>query len=48
MYGFNATFTHVYVPYKLMETIIVPIIKDKKGLFTDKDNYCPMAITSVV
>ena len=31
-----------------METIIVPIIKNKKGLITDKDNYRPIAITSVV
>ena len=34
--------------YKLMETIIVPIIKDKNGLVSYKDNYCPIAITSVV
>ena len=31
-----------------MEIIIVPIIKNKKGLITDKDNYRPIAITSVV
>ena len=31
-----------------METIIVPIIKDKKGLVTDKDNYRPIAVTSVL
>ena len=41
-------FTHGYVPYKLMKTIIVPVIKDKKGLVTDKDNYRPIAITRVV
>ena len=48
MYGFNAMFTHGYVPSKLMETIIVSIIKDKKCPGTDKDNYHPIAITSVV
>ena len=44
---FNAMLSHGYVPSKLMETIIVPIIKDKNGLVTDKDNYRPIAITSV-
>ena len=45
---FNAMFSHGYLPSKLMETIIIPIIKDKKGLVTDKDNYRPVAVTSVV
>ena len=47
---FNAMFTHGYVPYKRIETIIVliitisvPIIKDKKGLVTDMDSYHPIA-----
>ena len=31
-----------------METIIIPLIKDKKGLVTDTDNYRPEAVTSVV
>jgi len=41
-------FLHDYLPCKLMETIVVPIIKNKKGLITDKDNYRPVGITSVV
>ncbi len=45
---FNAMFLHNYLPCKFMETIIVPIIKNKKGSITDKDNYRPIAITSVV
>ncbi len=45
---FNVMFVHTYLPTKLMETIIVPIIKDKKGLVTDKDNYRPIAVTSVL
>jgi hypothetical protein len=31
-----------------METIIVPIIKDKRGSVTDKDNYRPIAVTTVL
>ena len=34
--------------HKLMETIIEPISKDKKGLVTNEDNYHPIAITSIV
>ena len=36
-----------YIPSKFMEAIIVPIVKDKKGLITDKDNYHTVTITSV-
>ena len=43
----NAMFSHGYVPSILMETIIFPFIKDKKGLVTDKNNYRPIAITSI-
>jgi len=45
---FNVMFLLNYLPCKLMETIVVPIIKNKKGLIADKDNYRPIAITSVV
>ena len=44
---FNSMFMHNYLASKLMETIIVPIIKDKKGLVTDKNTYRPIAVTSV-
>ena len=44
---FNCMMSHGFVPSKLMETIIVPIVKDKKGIVTSKDNYRPIAITSV-
>ena len=27
---------------------MIPIITDKKGLVTDKDNYCPIAMTNVI
>ena len=39
---FNAMFSQGYLPPNLMETIIIPIIKNKKGLVMDKDNYRPV------
>ena len=41
-------FTHGYLPDSLMETKIIPIVKDKKGSLTNKENYRPIAITSVM
>ena len=41
-------FLYNYLPCKLMEIIIVPIIKNKNGLIADKDNYRPIAIPSGV
>ena len=35
------------IPKGIMFTIIVPIVEDKKGDLCTKDNYRPIAITSV-
>ena len=43
----NAMFAHGYLPCSIMETVIIPIIKDKRGDVTDKDNYRPIAITNI-
>ena len=45
---FNSMILHGYVCQGLMDTVLVPIIKDKKGDISSKDNYRPIAITSVV
>ena len=30
-----------------MDTVIIPLVKDKKGVVTSKDNYRPVAITCI-
>ena len=46
---FNAIVCHCYIPLKLMDTLIVPIIKDKKGDITSKyTNYRPIALTTIM
>ena len=42
---FNSMLRHSYLPPSLMESVIVPIIKDKRGDITSKDNYRPIALT---
>ena len=44
---FNAMLIHSYVPKAFSDTVLVPIIKNKKGNIADIDNYRPIAITSV-
>lgn len=45
---YNSCIIHGYIPDKLMDTIINPVIKDKKGDVNNKDNYRPIAVTSVM
>ena len=40
--------THAYLPSNFMLSFIVPLIKDKKGDVTSKDNYRPIALTSII
>ena len=44
---FNSMLYHGYIPEDLMSTVIIPTIKDKKESITSKDNYRPIAITTV-
>ena len=44
---FNTMVKHVYMPSKCMEAIIVPIVKDKKGLIIDKENCRLVLFTRV-
>ena len=42
---FNCMVIHGFLPDNLMDTLLVPLIKDKKGNVTHSDNYRPQAIT---
>ena len=43
----NSMIAHTFLPSKFMDTLLIPIVKDKKGNITDGDNYRPIAITCV-
>lgn len=44
----SCMFVHGYMPDSLMNSILVPIVKDKCGLLTSKDNYRPIALANVI
>ena len=39
---------HVYLSDEIMYTLIIPLLKDKKGDVTSKDNYSPIAVTCIL
>ena len=44
---FTMMLKHGYLPKSLTKVVIVPIVKDKTGNISDKDNYRPIALASV-
>ena len=42
--SFSAFITHSYLPNMFIKTAIVPIIKNKTGDTSDKNNYRPIAL----
>ena len=44
---FNCMIIHSFMPDSIMDTILVPLVKDKKCSLSDSDNYRPLAITCV-
>ena len=43
----NATIVHDFFPVDMLDTVIVPILKDKHGDISDQENYRPLALTCV-
>ena len=44
----NAMVIHNFIPETMLDTIIVPLIKDKNGNISDHENYRPLALTCVI
>ena len=45
---FNAFILHGFLPSDLTDIVLVPIVKDKTGDISDKGNYRPIALASVI
>ena len=45
---FSAFFVHGHLPSQMIETTLVPLIKDTAGDLCDKSNYCPVGLCSVL
>ena len=44
----NACFRHTFIPQKIMDTVMVPLVKNKLKPATDSDNYRPIAIATAI
>ena len=44
---FTCMFTHSYMPSSMIKSIIVPLVKNKCGNLADKNNYRPIALSSI-
>ena len=45
---FIVCLSHGYLPTALIETTIVPIVKNKSGNLSDSNNYRPIALATIV
>jgi hypothetical protein len=44
---FTAMFVHGFLPLEMMDSMIVPIVKNKCGDVSDKNNYRPVALANI-
>ena len=44
---FTCMFTNSYMPSSMIKSIIVPLVKNKCGNLADKNNYRPIALSSI-
>ena len=44
---FTAMLVHSFCPNRISETVLVPIIKDKNGDISNKNNYRPIALSTI-
>ena len=43
----SSIFTHGFIPRSMMESVIVPVIKNKNKRINDKDNYRPICLSNI-
>ena len=43
----NCIIKHGYIPKKMIDTVLVPVIKDRSGKISSKDNYRPIALCNI-
>ena len=46
--GFTSFISHGFLPETMLSVMLVPVIKDKAGKISSKDNYRPIALASVI
>ena len=44
---FTCMFIHGYLPKDMLSIVLIPILKDKAGNLSSKDNYRPVALASI-
>ncbi|PZC76937.1 hypothetical protein B5X24_HaOG203981 [Helicoverpa armigera] len=45
---YNLCLSHAYLPSDMLKTVVVPVVKKKTGDLTDRDNYRPISLATVV
>ena len=45
---FTCMFKHCYLPSSMLDSVIVPLVKNRNGDFSDKNNYRPIALSSTI
>ena len=45
---FTGFFVHGFLPDSMISVLLAPVVKDKAGKITSKDNYRPIALASIV
>ena len=46
--GFICIFKYCYIPQCMINSVIIPLIENKCGHQTDKNNYRPIALSSII
>ena len=45
---FTCMFKHCYLPSSMLDSVIVPLVKNRNGNLSDKNNYRPIALSSTI